>query len=41
MMITLLVISVVVGFISVALFLLFGLASIMLDDNDTLEHLKE
>lgn len=40
-MITFLVISAVVGFIGIALFLLFGFASIMLDDNDTLEHLKE
>jgi hypothetical protein len=40
-MITFLVISAVFGFISILLFLLFSFASIMFDDNDTLEHLKE
>lgn len=40
-MITFLVISAIVGFIGVALFLLFGLASVMLGDNDHIEHLKE
>jgi nitrogen fixation-related uncharacterized protein len=40
-MITFLVISALVGFIGAVLFLLFSLASIMFDDNDTLEHLKE
>jgi nitrogen fixation-related uncharacterized protein len=40
-MITFLVISVIVGAIIGMLLLLFGFASIMFDDNDTLEHLKE